>query len=73
MTNLISELIYNGVVFRTASTTPGLLKQDGVAPLIADPQPLKLHIYAPIHPFRKIAVTLELVMRFSCPLRFRIS
>ena len=33
-------------VYRKALATPGLLKLDGVAPLIADPPPLKLHQYA---------------------------
>ena len=70
MTNLISESIYNGGVCRTAPTQLGLFKRDGVAPLIADPPPLKLH-QKKIHPFSKINIALQPAMRLGDTSRFR--
>ena len=37
------DLISYEAVYETAPATLGLYKLDGVAPLIADPPPLKLH------------------------------
>ena len=48
-------------------------KLDRVGPVDYIPSNGEAPLIGKIHPFRKIAVTLEPVMRFRCPLRFRIS
>ena len=49
------------------------LKIDGVGPIDNSPSMAKAPQIGKIHPFNKIAVTLEPVMQFQCPLKFRIS
>ena len=48
-------------------------KLDGVGPIDNRPSTAEAPPIGKIHPFSKIAVTLEPVMQFGCPSRFRIS
>ena len=49
------------------------IKLDGVGPVANRPSTAEAPPIGKIHPFSKIAVSLEPEMRFGCPLRFRIS
>ena len=50
-----------------------LMQLDGVGPVDNRPSTVETPPLGKIHPFSRITVTLEPVMQFSCPTRFRIS
>ena len=57
----------------TVCCTLSITKLDGVGPVDNRPSTAGAPPIGKIHPFSKIAVTSEPVMRFGCPSRFRIS